>query len=156
MPALLIAFASGVLACQFLPEIPGWPWGWACLLLLGAIAGLGAMQSRRRLALLSPFKAPLLFVLAFALGASYTCWRSAAVLADTLPEAAMGRNIRLTGVVDSLPDRTARGQRFHFNVEQVDSNFHVPERIQLSVWHHVGQDETRSALSDMGDRKSVV
>ena len=150
MPALLIAFASGVLACQFLPEIPGWPWGWACLLLLGAIAGLGAMQSRRRLALLSPFKAPLLFVLAFALGASYTCWRSAALLADTLPEAAMGRNIRLTGVVDSLPDRTARGQRFHFKVEQVDSNFHVPERIQLSVWHHVGQDETRSALSDMG------
>ena len=150
MPALLIAFASGVLACQFLPEIPGWPWGWACLVLLGAIAGLGAMQSRRRLALLSPFKAPLLFVLAFALGASYTCWRSAAVLADTLPEAAMGRNIRLTGVVDSLPDRTARGQRFHFKVEQVDSNFHVPERIQLSVWHHVGQDETRSALSDMG------
>lgn len=85
------------------------------------------MQSRRRPAILSPLKRRC-----------YSCWllhsapaipvERRALLADTLPEAAMGRNIRLTGVVDSLPDRTARGQRFHFKVEQVDSNFHVPGR----------------------------
>ncbi|MFZ9650000.1 MAG: ComEC/Rec2 family competence protein, partial [Fluviibacter sp.] len=77
----------------------------------------------------------LLLLSSFVAGVGYTCWRSAAVLADSLPEAAMGRNIQLSGVVDSLPDRTARGQRFQLRVEHVDSKFHVPERIQLSVWN---------------------
>ena len=134
MPALLIAFAGGVLACQFLPEIPCWPWGLLCLLSFAGIAGLlfylGPEANKTKRCFLG-----LLLLLGFASGVSYTCWRSAAVLADSLPEAAMGRNIRLSGVVDSLPDRTARGQRFQLRVEQVDSQFHVPERIQLSVWN---------------------
>ena len=134
MPGLLIAFATGVLGCQFLPEIPRWPWGICVCFSLAVVAVLlwlifvGRQSTRRLLS-------ALLAVAAFSTGVSYTCWRSAAVLADALPESAMGRNIHLTGVVDSLPDRTSRGQRFQLRVEQVDSPVHVPERIQLSVWN---------------------
>ncbi len=60
----------------------------------------------------------------------------------------MGRNLKITGVVDALPDRTARGQRFQFRVEQVDSPFHVPERIQLSIWLSPRDDED-DALSGL-------
>ena len=144
MPALLIAFAVGVLACQFLPEIPGWPWGFFCFLSFAGIAGLlfylGPEANKTNRWLLG-----LLLLVGFASGVSYTCWRSAAVLADSLPEAAMGRNIRLSGVVDSLPDRTARGQRFQLRVEQVDSQFHVPERIQLSVWNAIQDGDSQAA-----------
>lgn len=140
MPALLIAFAGGVLACQFLPEIPAGPWG----ALFGfSMLGVAALQfygksipaKHHRLILC------LLVIGSLLAGVSYTCWRSAAVLADSLPESAMGRNIRITGVVDSLPDRTARGQRFQFSVEHVDSPYHVPERIQLSVWNANQEDD---------------
>lgn len=140
MPTLLIAFASGVLACQFLPVIPNLPWGLTCLVLVAILMALYAVQIKRTsLSLL------LSFTLAFGLGSSYTCWRSASVLADSLPEAAMGRNIQLTGVVDSLPDRTARGQRFQFKVEQVASPYRVPERIQLSVWNAKPEDAVADA-----------
>ena len=126
----LIAFAAGVLVCQWLPEIPSLPWG-LILLLASAASVIGlvrAHQSASRWAVL------FLVVSAFLSGAAYVCWRSAAVLADQLPEAAMGRNLLITGVVDSLPDRTARGQRFLFRVESTGDTFHVPEWIQLSVW----------------------
>lgn len=46
----------------------------------------------------------------------------------------MGQNIELTGVVDSMPDRTARGQRFLFRVERAESPWAIPGLIQLSVW----------------------
>lgn len=134
MSALLIAFATGVLACQFLPSIPAGPWGLLTLLSMAAVGGLqiysasGTSRGPRYLF-------TLLLLSSFVVGVGYTCWRSAAVLADSLPEAAMGRNIQLSGVVDSLPDRTARGQRFQLRVEHVDSKLHVPERIQLSVWN---------------------
>ncbi|MGV0998530.1 MAG: DNA internalization-related competence protein ComEC/Rec2 [Fluviibacter sp.] len=139
MSATLIAFALGILGCQFLPEIPDGPWGW---LTLGTVLLLGLLLTLRSRTP-QPIRLRIfLILLAFSAGASYTCWRSSQLLSDTLPEAAMGRNIRITGVVDSLPDRTARGQRFQFLVEHVDSQFHVPERLQLSVWHTQQDTET--------------
>ena len=46
----------------------------------------------------------------------------------------MGRNIEVVGMVDSLPDRTARGQRFLFRVEHTEHPGPIPGLIQLSVW----------------------
>lgn len=46
----------------------------------------------------------------------------------------MGRNLQVIGIVDSLPDRTVRGQRFLFRVEHALGKLHIPELIQLSVW----------------------
>lgn len=127
----LIFFAAGILVCQWLPEIPALPWGWI-LLLTGSLTLCGLLR-RNSTSRFSLWWAILLLG-ALLSGVSYLCWRSAAVLADTLPEAAMGRDLRVTGVVDSLPDRTARGQRFIFRVEGVEGGIHVPERVQLSVW----------------------
>ena len=127
----LLFFAAGVLVCQWLPAIPPLPWGLLFLLLsLLTIAGLIRSQMRAP----SRAVAALLLLGAFLSGVSYLCWRSADLLEDQLPEAAMGRNLQITGIVDSLPDRTARGQRFLFRVEHSDSRVHVPELIQLSVW----------------------
>ena len=155
MPALLIAFAVGALACQFLPEIPGWPWGVLCLLtFIGAVGlQLYLVSNATKTTRTTRWLLSLLLVVGFATGVTYTCWRSASVLADSLPEAAMGRNIRLSGVVDSLPDRTARGQRFQLRVERVDSPYHVPERIQLSVWN-ANQDGDSSETAAIGPIKA--
>ena len=133
MPILLIAFAAGVLSCQWLPVIPDWPWGLVLSLALSVWLGL-YWQTRQHPDTPRLVRVCLL-LLALAAGSSYTCWRSAAVLSDSLPEAAMGRNIRLVGVVESLPDLTARGQRFLFHVEKVETPVHIPAYIQLSVWN---------------------
>ncbi len=132
----LLFFAIGVLACQGLPEIPDLPWG---LLLPGLISIMAVLAYRQwcgrraRLPAGRFFKLCLLIV-SFLTGVSYLCWRSADVLRDELPVAAMGRNLQVTGLVESLPDRTERGQRFLFRVESAKGGFHVPELIQLSVW----------------------
>ena len=135
MPLLL--FAAGILVCQWLPEIPPLPWGslslllsLATLLVLLWVSGKATQPASHH----RRWYVMLILAGAFLSGVSYTCWRSAMVLADQLPEAAMGRNLQVIGVVDSLPDRTVRGQRFLFRVEQTRGNHHVPELIQLSVW----------------------
>lgn len=139
MPILLIAFAAGVLSCQWLPVIPDWSWGLVLSLVLSL--WLGLYWQSTRYPDVPRYLRVCLLLLALAAGSSYTCWRSAAILADHLPEDAMGRNIRLVGVVESLPDRTARGQRFLFNVEEVETPVHVPPRIQLSVWNAVQETD---------------
>lgn len=133
MSAPFILFAAGILACQWLPEIPSLPWA-ICLLLALLLTLIGWWCREASSAQYRRWMFGLLCIGAFISGVSYSCWRSAAVLADQLPEAAMGRNLQVIGVVDSLPDRTERGQRFLFRVEHVLGKFHVPELIQLSVW----------------------
>lgn len=156
MPFLL--FAVGVLVCQWLPQIPPLPWGW----ILIVVAVPTCIAILRTKAIGNPPRWPMIVLLfgAFLCGVSYVSWRSAAVLADELPEAAMGRNLRIIGVVDSLPDRTARGQRFIFRVEGTESQWHVPEYIQLSVWQKdVDTDEQSGALTQSilpGERWSLT
>ena len=53
-------------------------------------------------------------------------------LADALPEANEGRDIRLTGVIAGLPQSYENGVRFEFAVEQAEAV--VPARISLA-WY---------------------
>lgn len=145
MSNLLLAFAAGILACQWLSEIPPLPWG-GCLILVGMLTLIGARCSSAIPARYQRLMAILLLSGAFLTGVSYVCWRSTSVLSDQLPEAAMGRNLHVTGVVDSLPDRTSRGQRFLFRVEHVDGKYHVPELIQLSIWQKDDDGEMLGAI----------
>lgn len=133
MSRLLLVFAVGVLACQWLPEIPPLPWGW-CLLGVALLTLLALYRFRIAATQSTQGLLVLLLIGAFLSGVSYSCWRSARVLAEQLPEAAMGRNLQVTGIVESLPDRTERGQRFLFQVESSEAKWHIPEHIQLSVW----------------------
>ena len=61
-------------------------------------------------------------------------------LADQLPEAWETKEIQLTGVVASLPQRFERGERFVFDVESVQTrDARVPSRVQLA-WYRSWDD----------------
>ena len=57
-------------------------------------------------------------------------------IADQLPTGWESRDIQISGVVASLPQRFERGERFEFDVESVEtSGASVPRRIALSFCH---------------------
>ena len=69
-------------------------------------------------------------------------------LADALPEDWEMREIALTGVVASLPQRFERGERFAFDVEQAQPRAaSVPRRILLS-WYRPWGDAAAGELGD--------
>jgi competence protein ComEC len=68
---------------------------------------------------------------------SQTDWRAADRLADALPAALEGQDLQLVGIVDGLPQRSAIGLRFRFEVEQArqrDRELVVPRRLALG-WY---------------------
>jgi competence protein ComEC len=75
------------------------------------------------------------------LGFGASGWRASLRLADELPIALEGRDIRVTGTVASLPQRSAAGLRFRFDVDtaQLDGQpVQVPSLLALgwySGWH---------------------
>jgi competence protein ComEC len=81
-------------------------------------------------------------VAAFVLGNAWAAWRADCQMADSLDHALEGRDLRLTGVIASLPDHRGDGIRFVFEVEQVDAprgsdasgRPGVPRRVLLS-WY---------------------
>jgi competence protein ComEC len=69
---------------------------------------------------------------ALALGASHAAWQAKLRLADELSFADEGRDVRLRGVIASLPAQLMRGTRFEFDVEAIESpDVHVPAHISL-------------------------
>ena len=122
----LLAFALGVVALQTRAELPdprlafGIP---LCALAWWLLAG------RTRLALAA------LALAAAAAGFFYAAWRAELRLADALPSAWEGRDVRVTGVIDELPQPADRGTRFAFAVEHVaPSDAIVPSRVSLA-WY---------------------
>jgi competence protein ComEC len=59
----------------------------------------------------------LWIVAALAAGLGMSGWRATVRLADQLPAAIEGQDVQLVGVVASLPQRSAAGLRFRFDVE---------------------------------------
>jgi len=71
-------------------------------------------------------------LVAFALGACHAAWYAKWRLADELAFADEGRDVRLLGVIASLPAQLARGTRFEFDVEAIETpGVHVPARISV-------------------------
>lgn len=72
---------------------------------------------------------------AFAAGCAFGFYWAAllasSALSDALPKLEEGRDITVTGVIASLPNRNAQGERFNFAVEQASTSG-VPPRIALS------------------------
>jgi competence protein ComEC len=69
---------------------------------------------------------------ALAVGAAHAAWQAKLRLADELSFADEGRDVRLRGVIASLPAQLMRGTRFEFDVEAIESpDVHVPARISL-------------------------
>ena len=73
-------------------------------------------------------------VAALALGWGASGWRATLRLADALPAAIEGQDVQLIGVVASLPQRSAAGLRFRFDVEsatQQGQAVQVPTKVSL-------------------------
>jgi competence protein ComEC len=74
--------------------------------------------------------------------------RASARLADALPATLEARELQITGVVASLPQRTANGLRFRFEVEQAmlgGEAVAVPSVVSLGWYHGFDDDATLSA-----------
>ena len=159
MRLCIVAFACGIALLQLQRELPGGEW-LAALAALGvvgqavwAVAGDsaairssfgrargGALWGALGCALWRTFGAALL-------GFAWAGWLAQQRLADALPAAWELREIALTGVVASLPQRFERGERFVFDVDSAQPQAaRVPHRILLS-WYHDAD------LSNAGDRE---
>ena len=82
---------------------------------------------------------------ALLLGFAYAGLRAHQRLADELAFADEGRDVRVTGIVDSLPVRLERGLRFEFEVESHEGTIGVPGRLLLG-WYgtdHAGAAQWR-------------
>jgi competence protein ComEC len=75
-----------------------------------------------------------------ALGWCWAAWMAGQALAPALDPADEGRDLTLTGTIDTLPYRFAQGVRFHFLVEQAaPGGTTVPPRVALS-WYASAAD----------------
>lgn len=132
--AVLSAWVAGVLALQWAASLPDLgtrvSLGAAAVLALGLGAGLRKRTSstQRRAA------GALLLVLGAALaGATWAASVAAGRLADALGPADEGRDLRVVGVIDSLPTRGERSWRFEFQVERtLEPDARVPARVWLA------------------------
>ena len=123
LPLALAAFALGALLLQWQPVLPhagAWLAAGAACAAAGALIRLLAPS-----AVASRIVAGALAIAAAgAIGFGYAAWRAEVRLADALPSQWEGVDIALVGVVDDLPQSSARGTRFAFAVERVET----PER----------------------------
>jgi len=126
--APLAAFVLGVCLLQLQAQLPA-----TAVLVGGVVLGVaaaawGARAAQRSVALTAAV------VAAFLVGFAYAGLRAQARLAEELPFADEGRDVRVTGVIATLPARLERGVRFEFEVESHDSGVAVPRRILLG-WY---------------------
>lgn len=130
---LILAFVAGAAWLQVWSTLPELRWAW----LLPPIAlALGLLPTGRggRIA-----HAVLVMALAVALGLFYAAWRAEVRLADALPKAWEGRDIRLTGRVAGLPEATPRGGRMVLDVQGVATpGARVPGRVQVGLFDFAG------------------
>lgn len=131
----LVLFAVGVLVLQHRAALPPLVAGWliTTAILIGAVAGR----------LLSwPMLARSLSLLAWtASGFMWAATCATVRLADELPVAWEGRDVVVSGVVATLPQKLERGLRFEFDVESVlTPDARVPRRVLLSWWGAAAPD----------------
>lgn len=134
--AALTAFVAGVFLLQQRAELPT-----ALAVSIAAAAAAGVWSGALVLASRAPI-APRGRIVAIlvAAGAAFAGFAYAAAMAhlrtaDELAFADEGRDIRVTGVIASLPAQLERGTRFEFHVERVETpDVRVPPRIALA-WY---------------------
>ena len=143
LPILL--FAVGVWLLQMQPVLPplalaGWLAAGPLLLLL-----LWGGDSLCRV-----LRHVVILLMALACGFGWAAWLAHVRMADALPAEWEGRDIRLVGVVATLPQSYERSVRFEFNVEEVQTaEAKVPQRIVLSWWGAGGRDGLPAQLPEV-------
>ena len=134
--AALIAFVAGVFLLQQQPELPTSIVVWlAAAAAAGAWTGALTLVSRPPVARQGRIVAVLAAAGAAFAGFAYAAAMAHLRMADELAFADEGRDIRVTGVIASLPAQLERGTRFEFAVERVETpGVRVPARVALA-WY---------------------
>jgi len=149
MRLFVLAFVLGTLALQHAAELPEprpeWALGIAALLALRLVPGWPLPR------------AVLLLAAGFLLGHGLAASRAGERLADALPAAWEGRDIELVGLVASLPQSSARGLRFLFDVEGVRTpDARAPQRIALTWYAEAGRVDGAPPRLVPGERWSLT
>lgn len=134
--ASLAAFVAGVFLLQQRPELPtAIAVSLAAAAVAGAWVGALAIASRPPCARRGRIVALLVIAGAAFAGFAYAATMAHLRMADELAFADEGRDIRVTGVIASLPAQLERGTRFEFDVERVETpGVRVPARVALA-WY---------------------
>jgi competence protein ComEC len=133
---VLVAFACGVCVLQTRAALPAYP---AALAAAGALVALATIIVRRRLHF--AVVATVACMAGFVVGFGYAAWRADIRLAEALPVAWEGEDIRLVGVIDDLPAASERGVRFALAVERVlTPRALTPSRLSLA-WYAQGRED---------------
>lgn len=123
-----LAFAMGVWLLQQQPHLPDSRWLWALPLLATPLFFPRSEISWRQYA-----RQILIVLVSLAMGFAWAGWRAQMRMADALPAAWQGVDVRIEGVVAGLPDRDTSSERFDFRVENsLTPGAQVPGRIRLS------------------------
>lgn len=132
LPAL--AFALGVWLLQQQADLPALYWAFGLLPLPLFVYGFRSNQQ-------TPFRIlrqSIAVIFTLGLGVFWAAGFAHVRLSEQLPEHLEGRDIRLGGIIVSLPSRTERGLKFDFEVDQAAKpTDRFPSRIQLS-WFDSG------------------
>ncbi len=128
MRVSLLAFALGVWLLQQQPQLPDVRWLWALPLFVAPFFLPDSTQDWRRYSRLA-----LIAFACVAVGFAYAGWRAQMRMADALPWAWQGVDVRVEGVVADLPDRDTQGERFNFRVERIlTPGAQVPMQVRLT------------------------
>lgn len=128
MRSAILAFVLGICCLQQMPHLPAWYWAPLLLIPPGMLWGL--MRQRPRL---QPLRHMALLVLSASTGFVFAAAMAQLRLNDALPAQWEGQDIQLVGVVAALPQLQERGERFLFDVEQVETpDAQVPPRISVA------------------------
>lgn len=148
-----LMFFFGAWSVQQLAQLPSWYW-LLCVCAVSAVICIMQFHTR----FLAYFNLPkplesllrrfLLSLFSFIFG---FCWASGLALwriSDELPHAWEQKSIQVIGVVASVPELTARGVRFKFDVEKIRTkDAVVPQHISLNQY---------SGYQSFGDKSSQI
>jgi len=132
LAALLAAFAAGATLLQSCARLPPAPGALAMSSLVLAAAAVFVVVRAPRHAMIA---AASLVAVAAVVGYCHAAWRADVRLGDALPNAWEDVDLRVTGIVDDLPQNDASGARFSLAVEKAHTvGAQVPRRVSLA-WH---------------------
>ena len=138
------AFAFGVLLLQMQGDLP-----FPGVLLSLIVVAVGCLVLSRRLGRRA--SGWLAGVACFVLGFVWAAGMATVRMKEHLPEAWEARDIALTGVVASLPQRFERGERFEFDVESVQTEGALVPRHILLAWYRDRVPDNGDGEADDGD-----
>ncbi|MGB8855251.1 MAG: DNA internalization-related competence protein ComEC/Rec2 [Burkholderiales bacterium] len=143
MRLFILGFVFGVWFLQQQAQLPDLRYAWVVPLL--AVAWLTAQKFRLKYS--ASLGWAFLIVLAIGCGFHWAAWRAQVRIAEHLPAEWEGRDISVIGVVASLPQKTARGLRFEFDIEKkltVDAL--APGHVSLNFYRDSRVGEQGSAI----------